>query len=62
MENLSDEALKIRVYSIVNSLCNLERVNRVQISVGGENLSLSMDKEVKDFLYMKDESLVKNGK
>lgn len=59
-ENLTDEALRIRVYSIVNSLCSLRRVKRVQISVSGENLSLSNDKDRKDILYMMDESLVNN--
>lgn len=57
-DNISDEDLKLRVYSIVNSLASLERVKRVQLSCAGENLSLKNDSSDSGPLYSMDESLV----
>lgn len=61
VDNVSDDMLKLKVYAIVNSLCSLQRVKRVQISVGGKNLRLSGNSENKDALYLSDESLILNA-
>jgi germination protein M len=60
VDNVSDDTIRLRVYAIVNSLCQLERVKRVQISVGGENLKVRGDNQNEDGLYMPDESLILN--
>ena len=57
-DNISDEDLKLRVYSIVNSLASLERVKRVQLSCAGENLSLKDYSNNVGPLYSMNESLV----
>ncbi|MCR4782114.1 MAG: GerMN domain-containing protein [Lachnospiraceae bacterium] len=60
-DGVSEELLKLRVYAIVDSLCQLTRVKRVQISVEGKNLNISTDAQSKeDALYLPDESLILN--
>jgi germination protein M len=60
-DGISDEMLKLKVYAIVDSLCQLTRVKRVQISVEGKNLNLEKDTaSSEDALYLPDESLILN--
>jgi germination protein M len=58
LDNVSDQELELRVYSIVNSLASLERVKRVQLSCNGENLSLKNDTDNNGPLYSKNESII----
>lgn len=60
-DGVSDEMLKLKVYAIVDSLCQLTRVKRVQISVEGKNLNLEKDTaSSEDALYLPDESIILN--
>ena len=58
--NASDDVMRLRVYAIADSLSGIGRVKRVQISVDGNNLSLSNVRDSENGLYVPDDSIVLN--